>query len=348
MAIRARPDRHSPSRLTARRAARMIGAVRMTVVLDTSAVAPSERSAFWSAQAARLFAPMGFHPLRERPYAGRLLGHHLGPVELVRIAGDAHEVARTTADIAEHDPERLDVFLVTRGELVVAQGARRGRVRAGDLTSIDTSRPSTAYSVGRSEMLIAMVPKALLGADAASMLARTGRRVPGDTGLARIAAPFLTGVAAGLQEGSIDPGDEDLVAALVGLVAALHGDLPDRRAPRSRAAGLPRIKDYIELHLREPGLGPARIARAHFISTRYLHKLFEPEGTTVAAYIRALRLEGARRDLADPALAGQSIAALAASWGFADPARFSRAFRAVYGCSPTEARTGAMARAGCA
>jgi AraC-like DNA-binding protein len=190
-----------------------------------------------------------------------------------------------------------------------------------------------------------MVPKTLLGAGTATMLERTGRRLSGATGLVRVAAPFLTGVAAGLADGSIDPGDEDLVASLVGLVAALHGVLPARPAPRARAAALRgQIKAYIELHLREPGLGPERIARAHFISTRYLHKLFEPEGTTVAAHIRARRLEGARRDLTDPALAGHTIAALAARWGFPEPARFSRAFRAVYGCSPTEARTASPRR----
>jgi len=63
-----------------------------------------------------------------------------------------------------------------------------------------------------------------------------------------------------------------------------------------------------------------------------------------AAWIRSRRLEGARRDLADPELAGLTISALAARWGFGDPARFSRAFRAVYGCSPTEARAVATMR----
>jgi AraC-like DNA-binding protein len=317
----------------------------MTVVLDTSDVAPDERLAFWSHEAARLFAPMGFRPLQERPFAGRMLGRELGPLELVRVAGDAHRVQRTEADIALEDPQRLDLFVVTRGDILVAQGGRRGRLRAGDLTSLDTSQPSAAHSDGRFEMLVVMVPKALLGPEVAGMLGRTGRRLAGKAGLPRVAAPFLTGIAAGLQDGSIDPGDEHLVASVVRLVAALHGDLPEPPLPRARAAGLQRqIKDFIELHLREPGLGPERIARAHFISTRYVHKLFEPEGTTVAAYIRTRRLQGARRDLADPALAGQTIAALAASWGFTDPARFSRAFRAVYGCSPTEART--VARAG--
>jgi AraC-like DNA-binding protein len=114
-----------------------------------------------------------------------------------------------------------------------------------------------------------------------------------------------------------------------------------RSRDRSSSASQP---DHIDLHLREPDLGPERIAKAHFISTRYVHELFQPEGTTVSAWIRARRLEGARRDLADPELAGLTISALAARWGFSDPARFSRAFRAVYGCSPTEARAVATRR----
>ena len=140
-----------------------------------------------------------------------------------------------------------------------------------------------------------------------------------------------------------------LADAIVGLVRALHGERQAqvRALPRSvaRADGLlQRIKDHIDQHLREPDLGPERIAKAHFISTRYVHKLFQPEGTTVSAWIRSRRLEGARRDLADPEYAGLTISALAARWGFSDPARFSRAFRAVYGCSPTEARAVATMR----
>jgi AraC-like DNA-binding protein len=43
-----------------------------------------------------------------------------------------------------------------------------------------------------------------------------------------------------------------------------------------------RIKDYIDQRLRDPKLGPAEIAAAVNISTRYLHKLFEGEHQTVS------------------------------------------------------------------
>jgi AraC-like DNA-binding protein len=75
------------------------------------------------------------------------------------------------------------------------------------------------------------------------------------------------------------------------------------------------------------------------MSVRYLEKLFESE-ETVPDWIRRRRLERCRHDLLDPAMRGQSIGAIAARWGFRDPAHFSRAFRAAYGMTPGECRSG--------
>jgi AraC-like DNA-binding protein len=52
-----------------------------------------------------------------------------------------------------------------------------------------------------------------------------------------------------------------------------------------------RVKDYIHQRLGDPALGPAEIAAAGNISTRYLHKLFEAEHHTVALYIKGLCLD---------------------------------------------------------
>jgi AraC-like DNA-binding protein len=80
-------------------------------------------------------------------------------------------------------------------------------------------------------------------------------------------------------------------------------------------------------------------AGEHFISVRRLHKLFADEGLTVSAWIRDRRLERCRRDLADPALAGETVASIAWSWGFRNPGHFSRVYRAAYGCAPSAGRT---------
>jgi AraC-like DNA-binding protein len=105
---------------------------------------------------------------------------------------------------------------------------------------------------------------------------------------------------------------------------------------------LRRIHAYIEQHLADPGLGPDRIAAAHYISVRYLHKLFQRRGATVSRFVQQRRLERCRRDLGDPALAGHTIESICSAWGMTNPDHFSRKFRAAYGCPPREWRARAV------
>jgi AraC-like DNA-binding protein len=71
---------------------------------------------------------------------------------------------------------------------------------------------------------------------------------------------------------------------------------------------------------------------------RYLHYLFQEQGTTVSRWIRHRRLEACRRELARRATGGVAVAAVAQRFGLTSPAHFSRVFRAAYGMSPREWR----------
>ena len=77
-------------------------------------------------------------------------------------------------------------------------------------------------------------------------------------------------------------------------------------APRSTAL-LERMRRYALEHLHDPGLGPEQLARAHFVSTRYVHKLFAASGAGVAAWIATAPRSGRGR----PPLSDASIAAIA-------------------------------------
>jgi len=102
-----------------------------------------------------------------------------------------------------------------------------------------------------------------------------------------------------------------------------------------RAVLLRQIDAYIGDHLTDPALTPATIAAAHFISKRYLFALFSEQGTTVAAHIRALRLERCRTDLADPSLVDHAVGLIGTRWGFSSAAHFSRVFRKCFGIVPS-------------
>ena len=77
-----------------------------------------------------------------------------------------------------------------------------------------------------------------------------------------------------------------------------------------------------------------RIAAAIGCSKRYLHKLFDGEADTLNAYIWQARLDRIRQDLADPAVAGNSITEIAFGRGFSSSTHFSRSFRESFGVSP--------------
>lgn len=99
-----------------------------------------------------------------------------------------------------------------------------------------------------------------------------------------------------------------------------------------------RIQSYIVAHLHNSDLTPGAIAAAHHISVSHLHRLFQVDGVTVAAWIRQQRLARACRDLADPTLRTVRVHHIAAQWGFTHHAVFTRAFRTAYGIPPSEYR----------
>lgn len=77
------------------------------------------------------------------------------------------------------------------------------------------------------------------------------------------------------------------------------------------------------------------IADAAHLSPRALQAAFRRHlDTTPTAHLRSIRLEGAHRDLtrAGPV---DTVARIAARWGFAHHGRFAAAYRARYGCAPS-------------
>lgn len=82
------------------------------------------------------------------------------------------------------------------------------------------------------------------------------------------------------------------------------------------------------------------VAAAVQLSPRSLQKRFRTEiGQTPGAFLRAVRLEGVRRDL--QAASGtpdrRTIAAIAQRWQFSNAGRMAAAFRTAYGIAPSSA-----------
>ena len=101
-----------------------------------------------------------------------------------------------------------------------------------------------------------------------------------------------------------------------------------------RTAMLERIKQYIEINIRDPQLTPALVAEHHHISERYQRMLFASSGTTISRFILDKRLELCREAFENPELRDYTISQIAFNYGFNDAANFGRRFKERYGVSP--------------
>jgi AraC-like DNA-binding protein len=300
----------------------------------------------WADITSRSIMPMALDIGDPAAFTATLGQAALGPAALTNMLFSPHRAARTKPLIRRADPEAYVLVHLMSGTLGVSQDGQESAMGAGDLTVFDSSTPLESVVGAGGEMtesLLLHIPRTLMPLPPRSVERLLAARLPGQRGLGAGLAGALTSVRAEAEH--CTPADAarlggvlfDLFTAFV----AHHLDADDAVPADSRRVALLRqIDAYVQQRLGDPELTPAAVAAAHHISTRYLHRLFQDRDTTVAAFIRGQRLERCRRDLADPALGRLPIRAIAARWGFAHPADFSRAFRAAYGTPPRDYRHG--------
>ncbi|MDG4533376.1 helix-turn-helix domain-containing protein [Streptomyces sp. AV19] len=238
----------------------------------------------------------------------------------------------------------------TGDEVVVAVHARglasfvqRGEVLACgplDLVVLDAAVPFAFHEAEDFELHLLGVPRHVLGLDRldVELLCRLHPHTRGT--VAPLLGPLLRDLAA-TAPGRSPRSAEQLAACVVGLLGTLAAEAglhdADALGTGDRHGLPPRLRAYVNERLGDRDLTPESIATHHHISTRSLHKAFAAEGTTVGRWIQRRRLEECRRELArpQPGRPRPAVAAVAKRWGIANPAYFSRAFRAAYGLTPT-------------
>jgi AraC-like DNA-binding protein len=164
------------------------------------------------------------------------------------------------------------------------------------------------------------------------------RKLPGRTGIGRLALQFMKSAFDEIP--AIVPGAEwEIASAIANLVRLAMLDASGDRVEISLPqVWCDRVKSYIRSRLRDPELSIDQIALALNCTKRYVHKVFQHEGTSVSEFILRMRLDRCWEDLRSPARAGDSITDIAYSWGFNNAAHFSKAFREEFHTSPSSVR----------
>ncbi|MEU9941849.1 helix-turn-helix domain-containing protein [Streptomyces lavendulae] len=310
----------------------------MSVVQSILPLAPGERADYWHDLVSGTFVPLDVRLHEPVPSAGTITSRCLGPLQISVVEAGPQTVDRSTRRIAQGGGEYVTVTLQHRGSARLTQDGRQALVRPGSFTCSDAGRPYLREQPEAFRFTAFRVPKQALGISDGDLRAATGTLFSGTSGTSALVAGFLHRLAE--QAAGLDPYTAHQLALtttdlLAVLVRERRGRL-DPQAPEHVRGMLARVREYVLRHLGDPALCPERIAADHHVSVRYLHKLFRAEGTTVGRWILRERLERCRRELARPAPAAPTVAAVAQRWGFVSPSHFSRAFRAAYGMAPRD------------
>ncbi|MFF5173038.1 helix-turn-helix domain-containing protein [Micromonospora sp. NPDC000089] len=312
-------------------------------VIDTELVPPGERFGMWLDAVARTASPLLMRTAHADDFRARAEIIRLGSLQLVRYRYPSLDAVSTAKLARRTEVDHFLLALTTTGTGTSGQGGQHSVIGPGEFTFYDGSRPHEVGHEGDDHgrsaagSVVALIPYDALPLSRDRLTPLLAGRMSGTEGVGGLLAHHITQLSAHPEQYHAADAERlgtvtlDLIATLLGRHLVAEDEVP--REVRRRAL-LAQVRGYVQRHLGDAALDPQQVADAHHVSVRTLHRLFEQEETTMAAYVRQLRLERCRRDLADPTLAHRPVHALAGRWGFRDKAHFSRAFRAAYGTTP--------------
>lgn len=273
-------------------------------------------------------------------FAGDVESYLLDDIVISRPRANGQKFDRGSPRIARDGIDHYMIQFFAHGGTEMAMGRRslraERRVVGFDLGEVLDSVNSDF------DIICALVPRARL----APLLARPDSlqgAMPSNDGGGKLLADFIPNLFVGLPD--LSPQQTGSAArALTELIAtAFNGEtFATNDAPEIALQALAlKAKTFIKNNLGSPTLDPDEVASAMGLSRSVLYRLFRDAGG-IAFYIREQRLRRCFADLVSERGRDAQVAEIAWRWGFTDAAHFSRLFRDRFGCSPTDAREGAL------
>jgi AraC-like DNA-binding protein len=285
--------------------------------------------------------PFVISPLNtSRPMTYDWKNQSLGHVRISRVQAGNYRAERTDVLARESSEPRL-ILQAPEGPVAQEQNGHRVEGVTGSLVLM------WSLSALRTEMREPAFVNAIdVPLDAVGLPHRMLRDLVGrDLGsapLGRAVTAFLrelvhTDLAAPGLESAAAP-TMDLVRAVIALAS---GDDFASRDPLGQTIGT-RLMLYLRSHLSDADLTADTVAAKFSISRRYLYVILNKMGVSLGEWVRTERLIAAATALRDPGQTTIPVSNIARRVGFADHSTFSRAFRAEYGCSPSEWRAAVL------
>jgi AraC-like DNA-binding protein len=307
------------------------------LLLDTAGIPPADRIEAVNSAANSAGLPSEVtHAQDGGEVRIRVENWQLGSGMLFAHDSEGMKLARSTRNVRAGAPERVVISLQMSSRAWFTQKGVEQVVPRGDLMLVDHRYPYEFGWFGPGHPVSYQVGLDVLGLPDTTVR-RAAQQLP--------ASPYFTifrshlnqvaSVADDLSTSAYaaDTAGHTTTNLLRALLVTAADEGPPPTAPEAEIA---RILDHARHHVEDRGLSPRQIAAALNMSERHLYALCRNADISLEQWIIQRRLELARARLASPVGKTRTIAAIAHSCGFTDPAHFSRRFRETYGVTPRQ------------
>lgn len=308
------------------------------IIVSTDMFAERDRFDEWRETYALKVARVDVEVPDRRAFRAGLRMQALEQVVLIASAFTPRRILRTK-ELVRDGNDDLYLSMVTSGALTLRFGGGEARLVAGEAALTPTHVVGHMESDRDGTMLTLRIP----GGCVPDMLGRLVHESPRTIPATHQALRLLLLYGRGLMDDSAALGPALATLAdcqMRELIAHLFdpaGELA-RAAPSGgvKAARLRAVIAGIEQHLTNPQLSAAWLGARLGVSDRYVQHLLVESDLSFSELVRRKRIELARRLLEQPTVKPRRIVDVAYEVGFGDLSNFNRAFRARFGCTPSD------------
>ncbi|HZP71734.1 MAG TPA: helix-turn-helix domain-containing protein [Pseudolabrys sp.] len=306
---------------------------------STDAINERERFSYWREVVCQSVFNISPERAAQR-FSARINARSSGQFRFATCESTGYEILRTARDINRAPADHFMICLQLQGQTFMRQGDRSFGFARNDMCISDGRRPFSAECRGSGLRAMAVVPHAMIHRRAPWLRDQSLTRFDPDSPFFDLARRHLVHL---MSDDLSEIETSLLTDNLCNLLALISApEVPvGRLQPELQ---LEAMLAFARQNLHRCELSPHDVAAHLGISVRTLHLRFKALEKTFGRWVLESRLAACSKALRDPHQKLRGISEIAYSCGFNDLSHFNKAFRAYFGMTPGEWRSGLLSK----